>query len=114
MQTETRALLKALIAHHDSVRALHPVEGEISDSDIKKKYTISYTDLCEKSGTTKIAKEIDKYLRPLSELCDARTWPPIHSLAVSSGSRTPSQGYEKLSTWAEDVRACIRFEGYKI
>lgn len=111
MTPEAKSLTQVLLDHHRNVclPANHPHDPD--------PYTIPYKTLCERAGVPWLTQSVGHFLQETAEWCDAKSWPPINSLAVNADTRRPGEGYDNapncsLETWLDQVMECIDFRGY--
>ncbi len=113
MRTVSHKLGNALLAHHRFKTTQFP-PGKAFDPN---KYTIYYSDLCERAGVSEITAIVGQFLAEVAQWCSDNDLPPLNSLAVSLKTRMPGEGYDLAAgcdsnSWASEVDACIRCTKY--
>ena len=113
MKALSRKLGNTLLEHHRFKTAQFP-PGKAVNPD---KYTIYYSDLCERAGVSEITAGGGQFLAEVAEWCSERQLPPLNSLAVSLETRMPGEGYDgapgsNIARWPAEVEACIRCTEY--
>lgn len=112
MKGESKALLRALLAHHQMV--CRPPGTRITDVNTR---VISYGQLCTAAGVPWLVRSVGPFLLEIAEWCEQHGYPPLNSLAVNGESLIPGDSYDgagnfRLADWQTDVERCLTFPGY--
>lgn len=121
MNDIAHALAQTLLTHHREFCYPSDVPASQMKDDYVQRCTITYGDLCEKSGVPIAPRGIGKYLYEVGVWCSRdHAWPPIHALAVNKETKVPGYNYDDspgaggIEDWSTVVRQCIAFKGYPV
>jgi hypothetical protein len=108
----SRAILRALLAHHRQV--CQPPGTRLFNVSQR---VISYGQLCDSAGVPWLAQRVGPFLLEIAEWCEQHHYPPLNSLAVNAESLIPGDSYDGagdflLTDWPADVERCLTFTGY--
>lgn len=107
----------ALLARHQQICGGFTGSADAVPDELIRKATISYKALLITIGAPgSLAESIGTYLGEVAEWCDARSLPPINTLAINAALGMPGPGYFTAAgasdKWEDDVRNCIACKGY--
>lgn len=113
MRPEARTIGQALLDHHRATTQAHPPSQRI----LIKRYTITYSTLCERAGVPHLKRTVGSFLGEIAEWCADNQYPPLNSLAVNQETGQPGEGYDRaggflIINWPTDVEECVRFQRF--